>query len=96
VLGVNIVKSCVINFFLDTYSPYGIVGTDKKRRYDMEYLLLLCFLVIIFEMILLLKVNRDVKYLMARDANNASDIIHLDVLYSKLSGRFSALVKEDK
>jgi hypothetical protein len=47
-------------------------------------------------MILLLKVNRDVKYLMARDANNASDIIHLDVLYSKLSGRFSALVKEDK
>jgi len=62
----------------------------------MEYLLLLCFLVIIFEMILLLKVNRDVKYLMERDDNNASDIIHLDVLYSKLSGRFSALVKEDK
>jgi len=62
----------------------------------MEYLLLLCFLVIIFMMILLLKVNRDVKYLMERDDDNASDIIHLDVLYSKLSDRFSALVKEDK
>jgi len=53
----------------------------------MEYLLLLCFLVIIFEMILLLKVNNDVKYLMARDDNNASDINNLDARLSGLEDK---------
>ena len=53
----------------------------------MEYLLLLCFLAIIFEMILLLKVNRDVKYLMERDDNNASDITMLDARLSGLEDK---------